>query len=234
MSSIQVEKVVKEPVPPPATMTSASPLSAAPATTPSTQRAEQVDGEDPEPERAAPGWSERRASSAKRATAIGPPSRPTAIQAPALTRLPARRLLPRMADKVAAPAEQEAGADEQQAAGDRRRRVGGRQADGARVDHLEELELEGGEGGQGAAEAGGEEGEAVALGAVAAQGADEEPSSRAPAMLTAKVAQGQEAAPCGSGLGEPDPGEGADHAAGVDRRQAAGIESGLVHLGPRP
>ena len=53
-------------------------------------------------------------------------------------------------------------------------------------------------------------------------------------MLTAKVAQGQAPAPWGAASGEADAGEGADHAAGVDRRQAARVEAAELHGGMIP
>ena len=169
------------------------------------------------------GWSESSASSAKRATAIGPPSRPTAIQAAALTgRLPVAPLARHrsMRSRPRGPR-----CDQRVAGGQRRHDVAGGEAEMARVDHLVELELQGREGGQRPADACGEEGEAGLSGGWARRAATKKPSSRAPAMFAAKVAQGQEARR-GRRLRQADAGEGTDHAARVDRREAMGVGSG--------
>ena len=89
------------------------------------------------------------------------------------------------------------------AADEGRRRVGEREAGWPRVDHVEELELEGREGGQGPAEAGGEEGEARALGAVAAHRADEEPEQEGAGEVDREGRPGPGGAPCGSASASP-------------------------------
>ena len=97
----------------------------------------------------------------------------------------------------------------------------------ARVDHLEELELQGREGGQRAADAGGQEGRSARLsGAVAAERGDEVAEQQGAGHVDGEGRPGPGGGPVRRRLRQADAGEGADHAAGVDRRQAAGVESG--------
>ena len=161
---------------------------------------------------------------------MAPPSSATAIQAAALTG-PPEAFFFRHAKEVAAAADPKAEPDEQVAAREGRGRVAGSEADGAGIEHLEELELEGGEGGQGPADARGQQCEPVALGAMPPQGRDDQTEQQGAGHVDRERRPGPGRGPMRGRLGESDPGEGADDAAGVDRRQAAGIESGLAHQG---
>ena len=107
VSSIQVEKVVKEPVAP-GEDREALAAERRPGGDPDDQRSEQVDARIPSGN-GCTGWSESSASSAKRATAIAPPSSRHRDPCPGAHALPARRLVP---DRESAAPEGEAGADE--------------------------------------------------------------------------------------------------------------------------
>src|SRR5680860_605951 len=130
------------------------------------------------------GWSVRAVTAVsirKRAAAAAPPSRPTAIQAGALTVGPLATCSPiwggkRQADSTRhlRPALQgHSQPDEGEAGGQSGADVGCGEAEVARADQLEQLQLQGGEGGQGAADPGGEEGVGEAVLGVVAQAGDE-------------------------------------------------------------
>ena len=138
-----------------------------PGDEPEGEGAAEVDDEDPEREGASR-RAEISASTRKRAAAATPPSSPTAIQPGAVigaARGDSERAPPRL--------QRDPEPDAEVAGGDRDRRVGRRQRQVAPVDHLVQLQLHGREGGQGAADAGAEEGVTQALRRVVAEEREE-------------------------------------------------------------
>src|SRR6201996_3501187 len=190
-----------------------------------------------------PRAAETAPSSRKRAIAITPPSAATATHASAVTAATpdrVRRNGPIAAEGANSSEDPRAAGgdggevDAGEATGDRRRGVGDGEPEVAAFDHLEELQLQGRERRQGAAEAGRQEGAPVGRGGQPLAEAGHEPAEqRGGDHVRDEGRPGPRVDPMRQRLRQPDPRQRADHPAHVDRPQLPAIESSFAHL-PQP